>query len=67
MAKKYKLTSKSDMRRFQKDMEKQLFDSIANRLYDVQCPHCQRNVRVKPGLSPCPMCREEIDLHINIK
>lgn len=71
MAKKYNINSKSDMRRFQKDLEKIVKDeavsTVMKEKYEVTCPHCQANIKVPVGKSSCPNCRNPIDLKLNIK
>lgn len=70
MARKYNLSSKSDMRRFSKDLEKTIMDKATSAIkkgkYDVSCPHCQITVKVPVGKSLCPKCRKQIDLTLNI-
>lgn len=71
MPKKYNLLSKSDMRKFQKDMEKSVMDaatdSIKNGSYDIECPHCSKHVKVKLGNNICPYCRNTITFKLNIR
>lgn len=73
MTKKYNLSSKSDMRKFERDLEKELIDSAKstarNALYDMNCPHCEKAIRVPAGLSRCPQCGGQINLELdfNIK
>jgi len=71
MTKKYSLSSKSDMNRFAKDLEKQVYSyaeqQILSRTYDVECPDCHSKISIKPGKSRCPICHNEIDFNLNIK
>lgn len=71
MSKKYNLGSNSDMRRFMKDLEKQIYSNAEQQIYSqtyaVDCPHCHNKVSVKPGSSLCPFCRNQIKLNLNIK
>lgn len=71
MTKKYNLSSKSDMRRFAKDLEKQVYSNaeqqILSRTYEVECPDCHSKISIKPGKSFCPVCHNEIDFNLNIK
>lgn len=66
MAKKYNLFSKSDMRRFSRDLEKsvkkQASDAIKNSLHEFTCPNCNRKLQVHVGANTCPYCGQRIDL-----
>ena len=66
MAKKYNLLSKSDMRRFSRDLEKsvkkQASDATKNSLHELTCPNCNRKLRVHVGANTCPYCGQRIDL-----
>lgn len=70
MTKKYNISSKSDMRRFERDLSNKVqsmtYNTLQNRTYDVTCPHCHASIQVHPGKSMCPFCRKEIDLKLNI-
>lgn len=70
MTKKYNLTSKSDMRRFEKDLKNTIMDkarhAAQNGTYDVACPHCGRTVKAHAGINQCPYCGNTIDLNLNI-
>lgn len=67
----YKLSSKSDMKQFEKDLEQRIknaaIEEAMRRMYDVTCPTCGASVKVPTGKSLCPKCNEEIDLQLNIK
>lgn len=71
MSKKYNLNSKSDMRKFQRDLEKTVMhkakSAIMKKQFDVTCPHCQSKVNIPAGKSLCPSCRKQIDFKINFK
>ena len=71
MAKKYNLGSKSDMRRFQRDLEKTVMKKATSTLMkkrcDIPCPHCQSQVTVPVGKSSCPICHQPIDFQLNFK
>ncbi|MCH5298117.1 MAG: hypothetical protein J1E85_10685 [Ruminococcus sp.] len=70
MTKKYNLSSKSDMRKFERDIKNSLLDSARNsvrqRTYDVICPHCKMPFKAKSGKNICPNCKNNVDLHLNI-
>lgn len=36
-------------------------------VYDVECPHCGKQISIKPGISNCPYCGTDIDLNLDIK
>ncbi|WP_159562765.1 MULTISPECIES: hypothetical protein [unclassified Exiguobacterium] len=71
MKNKYNLGSKSDMRKFSRDLEKQLREktihAVQNKSYDIECPHCKSLISIKPGKQRCPVCNEEINFTLNIK
>ena len=71
MAKKYNLSSKSDMKHFMKALEQQVYSNaekeIYSRTYDVECPDCHSKISIKPGKSHCLICHNEIDFNLNIK
>lgn len=71
MGKNYNLSSKSDMKKFQKDLEKTIMKKATSALmkkqYNVSCPHCQSEVKVPVGKSSCPVCHKPIDLELDIK
>ena len=55
----YNLSSKSDMKRFFKDMEKQLVEM----LHEIKCPNCGNKISVKAGNNVCKHCSAEIDVN----
>lgn len=70
MAKNYDISKKSDMDRFMKDLNKTIMDNardqVTNLRYNVKCPHCGGTVSQLPGFHPCALCREMIDLKLDI-
>ena len=70
MKHKYNISSKSDMRRFQrglkKDIKSSVVSAIESSLYDVTCPSCGAVVNIPAGVSQCPECKKEINLELNI-
>lgn len=70
MPKKYNLNSKSDMRKFQKDLENSILDSARKSVslgrYDINCPHCKMLFSAKKGMNVCPHCRKTVDLKLDI-
>ena len=70
MGKKYNIGSKSDMRRFERDLNKQVksmaADAIQSQSYNVTCPHCSSSFRAHAGKNVCPACRNTVDLSLNI-
>lgn len=71
MSRTYKLGSKSDMRRFYKDLEKTIMKEATSALmkkkYKISCPHCNSQVEVHVGKNSCPICHKTIDFQLNIK
>lgn len=71
MAKKYNLGKKSDMRKFQKDLENTIKQkteqSLMSRKYEVNCPKCKTKIMASPGKQLCPSCSSEIDLNLNFQ
>lgn len=69
MSKSYDLSKKSDMRKFQSDLESQVIDAAKQTAmgekYDVECPHCGQPVTVPVGKSRCPKCKNIIDLTLD--
>lgn len=69
MRKKYNLGKKSDMRRFQRDLEKAANDIVSDATskmsIDIQCPNCGSNIKAKSGNQKCPICSSNIELKFN--
>ncbi len=57
------------MRRFAKDLKREIIDAAKTQAldnkYEVTCPACSHKIKVPVGKSVCPICGEEIDLHLN--
>lgn len=70
MTKKYNLGKHSDMRKFAKDLKREITKEakmqVLNGKYNIICPACSNNINVPVGKSVCPICGGEIDLHLNI-
>lgn len=47
-------------------MKQQATNALHQRKYDVTCPHCGAKINVPTGKSFCPICKNEIDLNLNI-
>lgn len=71
MGKKYNISSKSDMRRFERDLTNKVqslaTETLQKQTYDVTCPHCQATFGAQSGRNICPSCRNNVDLNLNIK
>lgn len=67
MARNYNLMSKSDMRRFAKDLERSVMDEarkVANSMdHDYTCPTCNHDITVRVGFNSCPYCGQEIEVN----
>lgn len=65
----YNFGNPSDMKRFQKDMEKAIKekakDAISKGSIPVECPKCKAKFNAQSGVSTCPNCGSQIDLHVN--
>ncbi len=61
----YKLNSKSDMRRFAKDLEKAIMKDIQSQKFDFTCPHCNHKIKVKTGKNKCQYCHNFINITWN--
>lgn len=72
MAKKYNLSSKSDMRRFTKDLNKFVVDAAKEAVeneteFDVECPLCHKQIKAKAGLNTCPLCHNDFELNLQVQ
>ena len=70
MPRKYNISSKSDMRRLIRDMQKDVKKAVAKEArstsYTVNCPHCLKKIKLKPGQNHCPYCQNFIRLNIQL-
>ena len=70
MGKTYDIGKNSDMKRFMRDLEKGVMDkakrAVQQKNYDIDCPHCGKEINVPTGKSQCPYCKGEIDLTLDI-
>lgn len=70
MSKKYNLGNKSDMRRFERDLNKSVQNMTINALRSqaitIECPYCKRSFSACSGSNTCPYCRRSVDLKLNI-
>ncbi len=64
MAKKYDITSKSDMKKLQKDMEKSVMDMARKQANHASgflvCPKCNTKFSGRVGPNICPSCHSTI-------
>lgn len=71
MAKNYNISSKLDMRRFQKDLQATIMKEAANAIrrgpIQATCPKCYATVSISGGATACPRCGARINLRIDIK
>lgn len=69
MKKNYNIASKSDMRRFTKDLEKALHHEVNKAImqgtYPLICPKCNVEFQATVGNNICPCCHENINLEID--
>lgn len=70
MSKKCDLSSKSDMRKFFKDIESEVMDeakrSVLEDGIDYDCPKCSREFTAKHGSNICPYCGYAFQLNIKV-
>lgn len=71
MGKSYNLGSTSDMRRFSKDLEKNIMNKARNAVhdmdFDVECPHCKQHFQAHSGMNFCPFCQKQVDVNLDIQ
>ncbi len=71
MAKKYNLGSKSDMRKFQRDLEKavnkSVVDSVRSKGITIECPNCKKQLTARTGQNVCPYCGKSIQLNVDFQ
>ncbi len=67
MAKKYNISSKSDMKRFQKDLTKNIMDAAAKQVNQARlnlvCPKCSAKFVGRVGPNTCPGCSTKITIN----
>ena len=70
MGKSYNIGSKSDMRRFERDLKKRVTElaeeSIRSGTYTANCPHCGEETEVTDGLNRCSHCHQQFKVTINV-
>ena len=65
MSKTYDLSKKSDLNRFEKDLEKAIIDKANETIlngheFDFECPNCHNQIKIHVGNNVCPFCKFEI-------
>ena len=62
MAKSYDLGKKSDMKRFARNLEREIRGIAEKKIeqvgLEIECPGCGTPMSVTPGLNTCPSCGE---------
>ena len=70
MPKNYDISKKSDMRRFQRDLDRVIREAAEKKLreipFDAKCPHCGKAIQVSEGLVICPFCHSPINVTLDI-
>lgn len=68
---KYNLGNSSDMRKFQRDLEKSVkekaVESISSSAIPIECPFCKAKFEARAGAVLCPKCGNKINLEFNFK
>lgn len=71
MARKYDIFKKSDMRKFQKDLEKTMKsmakESLKTTKFKFNCPNCNSVIKVSAGKQICPNCSKEIYIKFDLQ
>lgn len=72
MKKKYNLSSKSDMRRFSKDLNDLIIDMAVEAAeneveFDIECPLCHKEIKAKAGPNTCPICHQDFELTLQVQ
>ncbi len=66
MAKNYDISSKADMRKFQKDLEKNIMNEAVKQANQAKvlfiCPKCSFKFMAHVGINICPSCKEQITI-----
>ncbi len=57
---------KIDERKLMREVQKQATSKLSSQTYEVECPHCRSKIQVPVGKSLCPICRNEINLNLDI-
>lgn len=69
MAKKYNISSSSDMRRLSRDLKNSVMDAARNAVetmeFDIACPHCNFVSSMHSGSNFCPLCKKEVNVKLN--
>lgn len=70
MVKTYDLLSKSDMRKFQKDLEKAVIheakSAVSKMEHKILCPHCGSEITVRAGKNICSHCHNEVEVTLDL-
>lgn len=69
MSKHYNISKKSDMRRFTRDIERDIYKAAENAIrakgVELECPDCHQQVTFRQGENICPLCGHEVDINFN--
>lgn len=69
MKRNYNLASKSDMRRFARDLEKDIYNDVKRQAlrstYAINCPNCEHIILISPGQRHCPICGTDINFKLD--
>lgn len=58
---------KIDQNKIKKAVMDKARNDISSRNFSVACPHCNAQVSIPAGKSPCPICGEDINLNLDFK
>lgn len=60
-------SSKPSEQDLKQRIKEEAMHAALNRTYTINCPHCEAQITVRPGKSPCPRCGETVDLVLKLK
>lgn len=66
MPRKYNLASKSDMRKFEKDLRKDFKSAIIHSKHEITCDQCGHKFSARIGENVCPYCNKTFKLEFDM-
>lgn len=68
--KRYNISKKSDLKRFERDINAKVKDIAKQKAlsmpYTVKCENCGNDISVHAGSNVCPFCRKAVNLKVNV-
>lgn len=56
-----------DNKELEKAIKSKAEESLHQRTYDIECPHCHATFQAKSGNNICPHCHNTVTLNLDIK